>query len=77
MLDDFLHGRPDFLLMQVIPGPCGFLRRSAVSDEILSEVRRIVSNPTERDSLIQGNLKARTILLLGTDVNNMKTTVHF
>ena len=43
--------------MKVIPGPCGFLRREAVTDEILDEVRRVVTNPTERDTLIQGNIK--------------------
>lgn len=43
--------------LPVIPGPCGLFRMSDVTDTILARVRDIVTNPAERDSIVEANLK--------------------
>jgi cellulose synthase/poly-beta-1,6-N-acetylglucosamine synthase-like glycosyltransferase len=50
-----MHALAGFL--PVVPGPCGMFRAAALTDEIISTVRDIVSSPPELDGLIQGNLK--------------------
>ena len=40
-----------------MPGPCGFFRCAALTDEIIGRVRTICSSAPERDSLVQANLK--------------------
>jgi hypothetical protein len=48
---------------QVIPGPCCFLRSSALTEDVVGAFRRFVASPVESDSLVQGNLKVCCALL--------------